>query len=179
MGEIKDKIISEQKQNTRIFLSLGSNLGNRKINLSKALRFIEEKDIRIKKVSSIYKTPPWGKKDQPEFLNQVIEAETEVSPKKLLNTCKEIEKKMGRKKGERWGPRIIDIDILFYGEKIIKEENLTIPHPLITERAFVLLPLYEIAPDFIHPVRKEKIKALLMKKKGKEIKKISKYSNFQ
>ncbi len=145
----------------KIFLSLGSNLGDKKANLSKCRENLQKEGIKIHKTSSLYLTPPWGKTDQPEFLNQVIEAETTLSPRELLSLIKKIEKEMGRKSRGKWGPRIIDIDILFYGDKIIEEENLVIPHPLITERAFVLVPLHEIAPEFLHPLKKEKIKSLL------------------
>ncbi|NOZ63512.1 MAG: 2-amino-4-hydroxy-6-hydroxymethyldihydropteridine diphosphokinase [Caldiserica bacterium] len=159
-------------EKVRIFLSLGSNVGDKETNLSRCRAILQREGIKIRKTSSLYLTPPWGKTDQPEFLNQVIEAETALSPRELLFLIKSIERKMGRESREKWGPRIIDIDILFYGDKIIEEENLVIPHPLIAERAFVLLPLHEIAPELLHPGRKEKIKDLLQQVDTKGIRQL-------
>jgi 2-amino-4-hydroxy-6-hydroxymethyldihydropteridine diphosphokinase len=139
---------SSQKQ--RIFLSLGSNLGDRKANLIKALLLLSPQ-VDVINQSSIYETEPWGFLDQPSFLNQVLEGETDLSPLDLLNHVKDIEKELGRKPGRRFGPRLVDIDILFYGDQIITEDGLTIPHERMKERAFVLIPLEEISPEHIFP----------------------------
>jgi len=152
----------------KIYLSLGSNIGDRLSNLKKACQLLEEKGILILRKSSFYLTQPWGIKNQPEFINQVIEAETSLPPEELLTLLKEIEGVLGRKKGKRWGPRIIDIDILFYGDEIIRKPDLIIPHPLLQERAFVLIPLCEISPSLMHPILKKKIVELVreVKKEG-------------
>lgn len=146
-----------------VYLSLGSNLGNREENILYAVRKLKEIGFEIKETSSIYKTSPWGKPDQPYFLNLVLEGETKLSPQRLLQKAKIIEKTLGRKKGEKWGPRTIDIDILFYDNKIIKTPNLKIPHPQLHERNFVLIPLKEIAPNFIHPLLKQNVQQMLKK----------------
>ena len=135
----------------RVFLGLGTNLGDRLANLSKARRSLPPR-VEIIKASSVYETPPWGYLDQPEFLNQVIEVRTKLRPVRLLRYLKTIEKRMGRVELFRYGPRLIDLDMLIYGERTITRKNLQIPHPRMAERAFVLLPLAEIAPNFIHPV---------------------------
>ena len=144
----------------RVYLSLGSNLGDRECNLEESARQISEFAV-IKKSSSIYETEPWGLKDQPRFLNQVILVETKLAPKELLLHMKTIEQKMGRKKTVRYGPRLIDLDILFYDDLIMKTPDLIIPHPHITERAFVLVPLAEIAPNMIHSQPNKTIRELL------------------
>jgi 2-amino-4-hydroxy-6-hydroxymethyldihydropteridine diphosphokinase len=134
----------------RIYLSLGSNLGNRTSNLEKALHSLSPL-VDVVNQSSIYETEPWGVLDQPNFLNQVLEGETNLSPSELLEHVKGIEREMGRKPSRRFGPRLVDIDILFYGDQIISEDGLTIPHKRMSERAFVLIPLKEIAPDLLYP----------------------------
>jgi dihydroneopterin aldolase/2-amino-4-hydroxy-6-hydroxymethyldihydropteridine diphosphokinase len=144
----------------RVYLSLGSNMGDRECNLEESIRQISEFAI-IKKSSSIYETEPWGLKDQPKFLNQVVLVETKLAPKELLSHLKTIEQKMGRKKTVRYGPRLIDLDILFYDDLIMKTPDLIIPHPHITERAFVLVPLAEIAPNRFHPQPNKTIGELL------------------
>lgn len=144
-----------------IYLSLGSNLGNRQENIKKALEAIAHTIGNIKKISGFYETEPWGKKNQPWFLNCCSEIETILSHQELLEKCQNIEKIMGRTKKGKWGPRVIDIDILFYGDKSSKTAKLTIPHPRIRNRRFVLKPLHEIAPNFIHFLFKKTIKELL------------------
>jgi len=136
-----------------VYLALGSNLANREKNLQDALQSLSNQCIiSVVASSDLYETEPKYFTDQPDFLNIVIEGATELGAISLLNACKEIERKMGRKFQEkRYGPRIIDIDILFYGSEIIAEERLTIPHPKIAERRFVLEPLAEIAGGFVHP----------------------------
>ncbi len=143
-----------------IYLALGTNLGDREANLQAAQDSLSP-DISIVHQSPIYITPPWGYADQPEFLNQVIEVATCLEPLPLLHFLKEIESEMGREATLRNGPRLIDLDILFYGQRIIEEEDLCIPHPRLHERAFVLVPLNDLAPDFIHPVLDESVHKLL------------------
>jgi len=137
--------------NHTIFLSLGSNLGDREANLRAALQGLDPA-VRILERSAVYETPPWGYQQQPVFLNQVVKAETDLSPMDLLNTIKVLEAEMGRESTVRFGPRLIDIDILFYDALIIEQPNLTIPHPRLQGRAFVLVPLSDLAPCLRHPV---------------------------
>jgi len=133
------------------FLALGSNLGDRVANLKSAREALPPL-VQILVCSPIYETPPWGYTDQPPFLNQVLKAQTQLSPRKLLSHIKRIEIEMGRKATIRYGPRLIDIDILYYDDLILETRTLTIPHPRMTGRAFVWLPLAVIAPDLRHPV---------------------------
>ena len=142
-----------------IYLSLGSNIGNRKRNLQKALAELEKKDIKKLKVSSLYETSPVGPK-QRNFYNIAGKFKTCLPPQELLKVLKSIEEKLGREKTFRWGPRVIDIDILFYGKQTIKTKNLIIPHKEIVNRAFVLIPMTEISAKYIHPVYKKTIKTL-------------------
>ncbi|MBN2245254.1 MAG: 2-amino-4-hydroxy-6-hydroxymethyldihydropteridine diphosphokinase [Candidatus Aminicenantes bacterium] len=145
----------------KYFLSLGSNLGDRAEHLNRAIAFLEKEGCGIVQVSSVYETQPIDYIDQPWFLNQVIEIKTERDYRDLLSLVKRIEMKIGRKKTVPKGPRIIDIDILLYEKNVIKTKKLTIPHPMLEKRNFVLIPLSEIAPDIIHPVLNEKIKELV------------------
>jgi 2-amino-4-hydroxy-6-hydroxymethyldihydropteridine diphosphokinase len=135
-------------------------MGNRQAHCRNAIERLKDKGIVIKKVSSMYETKPWGLEEQPEFINMAMETETGLSPDELLKALKEVEKEMGRKETVRWGPRIIDLDILFYDDAVINMEHLQIPHPLLHKRDFVLLPLSEIAPDKVHPVLKKNIRQL-------------------
>jgi 2-amino-4-hydroxy-6-hydroxymethyldihydropteridine diphosphokinase len=134
-----------------IYLSLGSNLGDRHTNLRTATSLISPR-IQPKVQSSVYETEPWGYTDQPAFLNLVVKAYTNLEPHATLSYIKVIEITMGRQETFRYGPRMIDLDILLYDDLIIESPTLTIPHPRLTERAFVLVPLAEIAPDLLHPV---------------------------
>ena len=134
----------------RVYISLGANLGDRQAYLREACER-QAPHARVLKASKIYRTPPWGYHQQPEFLNQVIEIETHLTPPALLNELKKIEKDLGRVESFRFGPRCIDMDILFYGDLTYLSENLVIPHPVLAERAFVLVPLQEIAPQLMHP----------------------------
>jgi 2-amino-4-hydroxy-6-hydroxymethyldihydropteridine diphosphokinase len=137
-------------QTKRIYLSLGTNLGNREMNLESVLKELPP-DVFVLEKSPIYQTEPWGYLDQPDFLNQVILVETTLSPQELLEHIKSIEEKIGRKPSFRFGPRKVDIDILFYGDRIIQNEVLEIPHPRIKDRAFVLVPLADIDPGLLYP----------------------------
>lgn len=148
---------------TKVYLGLGSNMGNREENLQIAQRFIEEKLGTIVSLSSIYETAAWGLTEQNAFLNQVICIETNYLPTVVLQIVLEIEKSMGRIREQKWGARIIDIDILYYANKIITLSDLSIPHPFIQERRFVLVPLCEIAGEFIHPKFKQTNLELLEK----------------
>lgn len=147
---------------TRIYLSLGSNIGHRQNFINTALRKLSN-HINIHRKSSLYETAPWGKTDQPKFLNLCLMAETDLPSVELLDFVKNVEQKSGRNAGEKWGPREIDIDILFYGNREIEEDGLIIPHPHLHERAFVLVPLREIAPDLIHPTFDKSIAELANK----------------
>lgn len=134
-----------------ILLSLGSNLGDRAAHLENVIGLLEKEGVKTLQQSSVYESEPWGKNDQPWFLNQVIEVETEFKPEELLRVCLEVEKKLGRVREEKWGERIIDIDILFYQDQVIEEADLTIPHPEVQNRSFVLVPLVECWTNMIHP----------------------------
>lgn len=149
----------------RVYLGLGSNLGDRQHNLARAVELLAEK-VSIEKLSSLYETEPIGYREQPWFLNAVCEATTSLTPEELLTLAKEIEAALGRLPSFPNAPRPIDIDILFYGNEIIHSPQLTIPHPRLEERVFVLLPLAEIAPDLVHPVSREKVKEMVEKVEG-------------
>ena len=145
-----------------IYLALGSNLGDRAGNLQAARDALAPK-VTVTQESPLYLTPPWGYLDQPEFLNQVIEVETLLHPIPLLHLLKDIEAYMGRQATFRNGPRLIDLDILFYRSEVIEGELLQIPHPRLHERAFVLIPLNDLSPDFIHPILNETVNEMLAK----------------
>ena len=144
----------------KVFLSIGGNLGDRQANLATAIKEIGGKVGLVTAHSSIYETKAWGVEDQPDFLNQVLLVETDLSPIAILDTVLNIELAMGRIRERKWYTRLIDIDILFYDQQIINTERLIIPHPFIAKRNFVLAPLTEIAPDFIHPVLNKSIAGL-------------------
>lgn len=149
---------------TKVYVGLGSNLGNKRENLVNAINRIDAHDeIHVKDKSSFYETAPVGGPPQPDYVNCVIELETEVGPQALLKEFKKIEKALGRKPGVKWGPRTVDLDILLYGDRIVNDLNLKIPHERMHERAFVLEPLCEISPDIKHPVLRVNISELLEK----------------
>jgi 2-amino-4-hydroxy-6-hydroxymethyldihydropteridine diphosphokinase len=133
-----------------VYLSLGTNVGQRHQNLERAIAGLGEVMV-VTAVSPIYQTPPWGLTDQPDFLNLCLAATTSLTPLDLLHFTQQLEKDLGRVKTARWGPRLIDIDILFYDNRILHSDKLVIPHPEIAQRAFVLIPLADIAPDLVHP----------------------------
>jgi len=142
--------VSEGSQ--RAFIGMGSNLGDRRSFLEKASQEISSHpQVRVIRLSSLYETEPVGYLDQGWFLNQVMEIETTLTPEELLSFLQGIENKLGRKRLIRWGPRVIDLDILLYGNLTIESPQLIIPHPRMYERGFVMIPLQEIAPDLIHP----------------------------
>ncbi len=145
----------------KVYLSIGGNLGNRKANLAKAAYLIERKIGSILAISSLYETKAWGVENQPNFLNQVLIVETVLSPETTLEYALTIETKMGRKREQKWYTRLIDIDLLFFEKQIIKSDDLTLPHPYLAERNFVLVPLAEIAPNFVHPILQKSISELL------------------
>lgn len=147
---------------TFVLLSLGSNLGNRKININNAVRLLRaEGALKNIKLSGLYETEPVGYTDQPWFLNAAASGLTSLSMHELIRLCKEIEFKVGRKTRERWHEREIDIDILLYGDEILSDEEITIPHPRMHERRFVLEPAAEIAPELMHPNLNKTVEQLL------------------
>ena len=132
-----------------VFIGIGSNLGRREENCERAIALMNEAGVRVTDRSSKYETEPWGVKDQPPFINMAVRAETELDPSALLRVLKGIEKTMGRKPAVRWGPRVIDLDILIYDDISWDTPELKIPHPLMLEREFVMEPLVEIAPALV------------------------------
>ncbi len=169
-----------------VFVGMGSNLGNRKSNIKKALLEMK-KHFKILKVSSIYETEKWGRTEGNSFYNCVAETETELSPKIVLEKLLEIEKIFGRKRKTKTNStnsgnkvylaRKIDLDLLFYGKKVLKQKGLIVPHPKLQERNFVLVPLEEIAGGFVHPLLKKSIKSLV--KASKDIKKVKRISKLE
>lgn len=152
----------------KIYLALGTNLGDRLANLRDAIDALAP-DVTVLRESTIYETPPWGYTDQPAFLNMVVEAKTSLGPRALLDYLKQREEELGRVKNFRYGPRHIDLDILFYDDLVFEDERLQIPHPRLHERAFVLVPLNDLAPDLVHPLLGKDVKNLLSGVDGDEI----------
>ncbi len=144
-----------------IFLGFGSNIGDRKGNIERAYSELKRAGIEFLKKSRFYQTKPYGVEEQPEFLNSVARVSTKLGPFRLLELLKLIENKIGRKETFRWGPRVIDIDILFYGDVTVKSKILDIPHVDLCNRCFVLVPMCEITCDFVHPEKKVSIRELL------------------
>lgn len=146
----------------KTYLLLGSNMGNSQRQLSKAVGLIEKKIGKVLRQSGLYATAAWGNTNQPDFLNQVIIIETGLTAQQTMQTILSIEKKMGRVRTVKNAPRIIDIDILFFNKEIIQQEQLTIPHPELQNRRFVLVPLNQLSPNFRHPVLKKTIHHLFI-----------------
>ena len=142
-----------------VYIALGTNLGDRRANLKEAIAALSPQ-LDVKTRSQIYETPPWGYEDQPKFLNQVIQAQTYLEPELLLKHLKRLEVALGRKESFRNGPRLIDIDILFYDELVLNKPSLVIPHPRLHKRGFVLLPLMDIAPELVHPVHQKTVREM-------------------
>jgi len=157
-----------------IYLQLGTNLGEREKNLKKVISLIERYISKISQKSKVYLCSPWGRANQDDFLNQVICLESKFSAEKILKIIHLIENEMGRTRAEKWGERIIDIDILFFNNEIINQGNLIIPHPYLHERLFVIIPLMEISPNFIHPIFKKDITSLFETCKDQE--KVTEYA---
>lgn len=143
-----------------VYLGLGTNLGDRMVNLSRAMEGLSE-EVCITAVSPVYETEAWGIEDQPDFLNMCLCGETDFSPDALLRYVKQLEMQLGRIAAERWGPRLIDIDVLFYDQLVIAGTALTIPHIGVAERASVLVPMADIAPDLVHPLLLKSISEIL------------------
>ena len=143
-----------------VYLALGSNLGNRAANLKEALASLSPQ-MDVKARSKVYETPPWGHTEQDKFFNQVVMVKTYLEPEPLLKHLKRLEVALGRKASFQNGPRLIDIDILFYDDLVLESTALVIPHPHVHERGFVLLPLLDIAPELVHPVKQRSVRDML------------------
>jgi 2-amino-4-hydroxy-6-hydroxymethyldihydropteridine diphosphokinase len=144
-----------------IFLLLGSNLGDRQQHLDAAIAAVAREAGPVVAKSAVYETAPWGKIDQPQFLNQAIEIHSDFSAHELLHKILEIEQTLGRKRAEKWGERLIDIDLIYFDQAVISDQALTVPHPHLQERRFVLVPLTEISPQFVHPILRKTNEVLL------------------
>ncbi|MCR4944445.1 MAG: 2-amino-4-hydroxy-6-hydroxymethyldihydropteridine diphosphokinase [Clostridium sp.] len=144
------------------YLSIGSNIGNKVENLNQAVEYLKKDDnITIEKISSFIETEPWGKTDQDIFVNGALKIRTILSPKELVTKLLAIEEKMHRVRIEKWGPRIIDLDLIFYDNLVLEDDFVTVPHPRMEEREFVLAPLFEIAPNKVHPLLNKRVFRLL------------------
>jgi dihydroneopterin aldolase / 2-amino-4-hydroxy-6-hydroxymethyldihydropteridine diphosphokinase len=143
------------------YVGMGSNLGDKEANLREAIGYLRSAGCVINKASSMYITEPWGLRDQPLFVNMAVEVEISLTPCQLLRSLKSIESLMGRDDTLKWGPRIIDLDILLFDNLIIRGDKLTVPHPLLHEREFALAPLAEIAPYAVHPILQKSVSELL------------------
>jgi len=142
------------------YLALGTNLGDRLANLRAAIDALSP-TVRVTREAPVYETPPWGVTDQPAFLNMVAETETDLAPLALLEYLKGLETRLGRQPGARYGPRLIDLDVLFYGDLVLQAPRLVIPHPHLDERAFVLVPLNDLAAGLMHPLLRRSVEQLL------------------
>ena len=143
-----------------VAISMGSNLGNRLSSLRKAILLLKKEGFNIIKTSDVFETPPFGVTNQPRFLNACLLMDTEINPADLLEKLKKIENEVGRIQRFRWGPREIDLDIIFYDEKVIDGPSLKVPHPHMHERPFVLIPLKQISPQWVHPILKKTVKQM-------------------
>ena len=162
-----------ENQAKKIFLSIGSNLGNRLCNIEKAKSMLLENDINLISSSSYYETPSWPDPNKPRFINIVLKVTCKYKPLKLLNLCKNIEKKLGRKKAPKNSPRICDIDIIDF-DRLVLNGSLNLPHSRMHERNFVLFPLFEVERVWTHPVKKTNIKELIFSLPSKDIRSINK-----
>lgn len=160
-----------------VYLGLGSNLGDRDANLAAAIQALAPV-VAVERVSSVYDTAPMDYANQPRFHNLVCEGETDLSPVALLHAVKEIERRLGRQQGPRYGPRVIDIDLLFYDQLVLQTGELTLPHPRVAERAFVLAPLAEIAPMMVHPVLGETAEELLRRVSTSDVERVGPLPQF-
>ena len=143
-----------------VAISMGSNLGNRLSSLRKAILLLKKEGFNIIKTSDVFETPPFGVSNQPRFLNACLLIDTETNPADLLEKLKKIENEVGRVRRFRWGPREIDLDIIFYDEKVIDGPSLKVPHPHMHERPFVLIPLKQISPQWVHPILKKTVEQM-------------------
>lgn len=147
----------------KAYLGLGSNIGNRELQLNEAIKILHAyQGIQVTQVSHIYETEPVGYTNQLKFLNLCIEIETELNPQSLLKCCLATEQQLHRKREIRWGPRTLDVDILLFGDQIIEQDNLSVPHPRMKERSFVLIPLNDIATNQIEPISNKSIGQLVV-----------------
>ncbi|HEU23866.1 MAG: 2-amino-4-hydroxy-6-hydroxymethyldihydropteridine diphosphokinase [Mesoaciditoga sp.] len=152
-----------------VYVAFGSNLGDRKENILRAIEEMKKKQMEFLRISTMYETEPYGLKDQPKFINCAALIRTSYAPMELMDMLLDIEKALGRVRNVKWGPRTIDIDILFYDHRIINFVDLIIPHPDLQNREFVLRPLAEIAPDYIHPKLKKSVFEMLNEIEGVKI----------
>lgn len=153
------------RQKSQVYIGLGTNMGDKVKQLETALEKMSQKGMTILKKSDCIETEPWGNVEQENFLNQVVAVETTLTPTYLMHTLLQIEEEMGRVREIKWGPRVIDLDILLFDDRVIYEETLVVPHPYMSERLFVLEPLQQIAPHLIHPVKQQSIRELYEQQK--------------
>jgi len=158
-----------------VYIALGSNLNDRYANLQAAIQALAQR-INVLQLSPIYETAPWGYTDQPDFLNMVLQAETDLSPDQLMVVLKDLEVRLGRRATFKNGPRVIDLDLIFYDDLVLENAELTIPHAGLADRAFVLVPLADLAPDLIHPVHNKTVREILS---GVDVQSVRSYQNHQ